>query len=103
MEYGLLLVIAVVVGGGVAGGLLASWNCHRRQLALEQMVKTLQLVYDTRLDKLQEVVTSRVKSDASKVRWSKKELEDQALAQTLTKRDENPWPAAWDPRTFNGA
>jgi hypothetical protein len=102
MDYALLLLIALVLGGGVSGGLLTSWSCHRRQLALEQLVKTLQLSYDVRMDKLEAVVTSRIKTEAAKSRWSKKEAEDLALAQALTKEQngEVSIPAAWQASTW---
>lgn len=102
MDYAFLATIALVLGGGVSGGLLTSWSCHRRQLALEQLVKTLQLAYDVRMDKLEAVVTSRVKTEAARSRWSKKEAEDNALAQALTNKEplEAAWPAAWNPATW---
>lgn len=103
MEYGLLVVIACVVGGGTAGGLLVSWGCHRRLLMLEENLKVILLSYDDRLNQLTKIVVRQDKTEAARIRWSGKELKDEAAAKALLALNGGggqPAPHAWDPRTW---
>jgi len=104
MEYGLLLFIATALAAGVAGGLLSAWGCHRRVLALEENLKIILVAYDDRLNQLSKIVIRQDKSEAAKARWSKKDVDENALVKTLTE----PGPQygstvvghLWDPRTW---
>ena len=104
MEYGLLVIIACVVGGGVAGGVLVSWGCHRRLLALEENLKVILLAYDDRLNQLSRIVVRQDKQEAAKVRWSGKAEKDEATLKALTNLSANggatPAGHPWDPRTW---
>ena len=104
MEYGLLALIAIVVGGGTAGGLLITWGCHRRLLALEENLKVILLAYDDRLSQLTKIVTRQDKSEAAKIRWSGKEIKETAQAQALLALNGGaavePVGHPWDPRTW---
>lgn len=102
MEYGFLVLIAAVVGGGFAGGLLNAWSAHRRILAIEENLKIVLGALDDRINMLQKIVIRQDKSEAAKVRWSKKERDDDEIAKMLTGKpsDNGMMPAAWDPRTW---
>lgn len=104
MEYVYAALVPLCLLAGYVGGLFRTWTVHQRTLALEQHVATLQLAYDDRFKKLSEIVTRQDKSEAAKARWSKKDMQDAALADSLTKKNEVlPFPSHWDPHTFNGA
>ena len=99
MEYGLLVLIAVCLGGGVGGGLLSAWSCHRRVLVLEQNLKIILDGFDDRLNQLSKMVIRQDKTEAAKVRWSKKDIDEVALANRLVAPGvSNQHP--WDPRTW---
>jgi len=104
MEYGLLFLVALVVGGGVAGGLLSSWGCHRRLLTLEENLKVILLAYDDRLNELSRIVVRQDKREAAETRWSgKKEKEDATLKALQNLGASNggaPAGHPWDPRTW---
>jgi len=85
MELGLLAVIALVLGGGVAGGLLTTWSLYRRTLRLEDIV-----------NQLQDIVTRQDKRKAAEVRWTKADLQAAQLAEAIKRaptqqQPENPW------------
>jgi hypothetical protein len=104
MEYGLLALIALVLGASVTGGVLVGWGCHRRVLVLEESLKVYITSFNDRLNEVERIATRDQKREAANVKWSKKAKDDEALAATLT----NPnggLPAlqpghAWDPRTW---
>jgi hypothetical protein len=104
MDYVFLFLIALCLGAGVAGGLLSAWNCHRRLLALEENLKVILDAFNDRLNQLSKIAIRQDKSEAAKTRWSKKELEDGALAERLGKgvggRAMDPPGHPWDPRTW---
>lgn len=100
MNAELLLVILAVVAIGVASFLLPNWSLHRRVLVLEQQLKTQETVFDERLSKLSDIVTSRVKSDAVKTRWSKRDMEDAATIKSLATVAPQVTAHPWDPRTW---
>jgi hypothetical protein len=105
MEYGLLLLITAVVAGGVAGGLLGAWSCHRRILVLEETWKVMSVCYEDRLKQIEKIITRQDKSAAATIKWSKKAAEEEALAAILAKPANGATPAAvaahpWDPRTW---
>lgn len=102
MEYGILVLIAAVVGGGFAGGLLNAWSAHRRILAIEENLKIVLGALDDRINMLQKIVIRQDKSEAAKVRWSKKEREDDEIGQLLSAKPTGGFatPQAWDPRTW---
>jgi hypothetical protein len=101
MEYGFLVVIAICMGGGVAGGMLVAWGCHRRVLALEQNLKVILDAYDDRLNQLSKIVIRQDKSEAAKIKWSKKSADEEALAAHLAKPASVNGPGLpWDPRTW---
>jgi hypothetical protein len=107
MDYVLFAMIAGCLGAGVAGGVLVSWGCHRRLLALEENLKIILTAYDDRLNQLTKITVRQDKSEAAKARWSRKELQDENLALALTAKDaSNNANAAghpWDPRTWGAS
>lgn len=104
MDYVVLAMIAGCLGAGVAGGVLVSWGCHRRLLALEQNLKIILTAYDDRLNQLTKIAVRQDKSEAAKARWTKKELQDENLALALTDKSKTNGSQdvahAWDPRTW---
>jgi hypothetical protein len=104
MEYGLLALIALVVGAGAAGGVLTGWSCHRRVLVLEESIKVYITAFNDRLNEVERIATRDQKREAANFKWSKKAKDEEALAANLT-RDPNgtaliPAGHAWDPRTW---
>lgn len=85
MELGLILLIAVILGGSVAGGLVTTWKLHRRMLRLEDIVNTLQ-----------DITTRQDKKAAAQVRWSKADLQ----AAELMKAQQRTNQPAYDPNPF---
>ena len=81
----IVLFVSVLAGlsVGIAVWLLLSWTMLRRQLACEQYVKTLEVTINARLEAVSKVKERQDKSEAAKVRWSKKELEDQATLKEI--------------------
>jgi hypothetical protein len=85
MEYALLLLIAMVLGGGVAGALVTTWRLHQRTFRLE-----------VRLNAVEETVTRQDKVAAAKVRWSKAEVQAKELVEAMKGQKPvsdpvNPW------------
>jgi hypothetical protein len=107
MDVALLLLIAGCLGAGVGGGVLASWGCHRRLLALEENLKVILTAYDDRISQLTKIVVRQDKTEAAKARWSQKDLKEDALAKTLTQiSGTNETPGLghpWDPRTWGAS
>lgn len=98
METAFLLVLALTLGAGVAGGLLSAWSCHRRILALEENSKLLFTAHEDRINQLTKIAVRQDKTEAAKARWGKadKELAQiEALAQKA-----QPAQHLWDPRTW---
>lgn len=83
MELALLISIFIGLSLGIAVWLLLSWTMLRRQLALEHYVKTLEDSLGARLDTLGKIKDRQDKSEAAKVRWTKKDLEDQATLKEI--------------------
>ena len=83
MEIAVLVSIFAAVALGIAVWLLLSWTMLRRQLALEHYVKTLEEALGARIDTLGKIKERQDKSEAAKVRWTKKELEDQATLKEI--------------------
>lgn len=79
----MLVSIFAAVALGIAVWLLLSWTMLRRQLALEHYVKTLEEALGARIDTLGKIKERQDKSEAAKVRWTKKELEDQATLKEI--------------------
>jgi hypothetical protein len=104
MDYVFLLLIALCLGAGVGGGLLSAWNCHRRLLALEENLKIILDAFNDRLNQLSKIAIRQDKSEAAKTRWSKKDVEESALAKSLTTvlpgQSESFPGHPWDPRTW---
>ena len=99
MEYALLVLLALTLGAGVAGGLLSAWSCHRRILALEQNSQLLFTSLEDRIQQLTKIATRQDKVAAATARWTKKDAEVEAIAQLA----KNAAPAnmhPWDPRTW---
>lgn len=70
MDTALLLVVAAVIGGGVAGALLRTWSIHSRLFSLE-----------TRLGVAEGVLTRETKTRAAQERWKKSDkAEEEILA-----------------------
>lgn len=92
-------MIALVMGGGVAGGLLTAWSCHRRILALEENSKLLFTSLEDRIQQLTKIATRQDKQAAAGARWSKKDAEVEAIAQ-LARHNPPPAMHPWDPRTW---
>jgi hypothetical protein len=104
MEYGILALIALVVGAGVTGGVLAGWSCHRRVLVLEESIKVYITSFNDRLNEVERIATRDQKREAANVKWSKKAKDEEALAANLT-RDSGVNALVqpghpWDPRTW---
>lgn len=96
MDIVVLVSIMAGVAVGIAVWLLLSWTMLRRQLALEHYVKTLEEAVAARLDTLGKIKERQDKSEAAKVRWTKKELEEQAhLADLQQKTPVIPFPPGW--------
>ena len=97
MDLVVLISIFAAVALGIAVWLLLSWTMLRRQLALEHYVKTLEEALAARLDTLGKIKERQDKSEAAKMRWSKKELEEQAMMAELhnKKTDIVPFPPGW--------
>lgn len=104
MEYGLLLLLALSLGGGVAGGVLSAWSCHRRLHALEEYTKIQHTANEDRFNQLSKIVIRQDKSEAAKTRWSKKDGDETSLVKALTdNRTSDLSPVVghpWDPRTW---
>lgn len=100
MEYGLLTLISLVLGGGVAGGLLNAWSCHRRVLALEENLKVILGAYDDRMNQIQKIITRQDKTAAADARWGKKDIELEKIKALATAGQNTPHP--WDPNTWAG-
>jgi len=81
MDIALLVVIACVLGGGVAGGLVTTWSLYRRTLRLEDLVNTLQ-----------DIVTRQDKRKAAEVRWTKADLQAAQLAEAMKHSADKPQP-----------
>jgi len=77
METALLFAIALVLGGGVCGGLLSAWSVHRR-------VRSLEL----RQADLEAALLRIVKQKAAAARWEKPKVEDEILE--LMKKQKTP-------------
>ena len=96
--------MACVIAGGVAGGMLSAWGCHRRLLALEENLKIILVSYDDRLNLISKIITRQDKSAAAEARWSGKEKKETEQAGALLKLAGNaaiePAPHPWDPRTW---
>jgi len=81
-----LVILACVIGGGVAGGLLITWKLHRRALSLEY-----------RLGDVEERLVVHQKRAAANARWEKPDklaLEAEALAKLSQRRtvpEDPPW------------
>ena len=96
MDVALLVTIMAGGAAGIAVWLLLAWTMLRRQLALEHYVKTLEEAVAARLDTLGKIKERQDKSEAAKVRWSKKELEEQAhLADLQAKTVPIAFPPGW--------
>jgi hypothetical protein len=72
MELAILMVIAAVIGGGVAGGLLTTWQVHRRLFRLEYAQN------DT-----ERILTRETKKRAADGRWSKDKDEERELLKLM--------------------
>jgi hypothetical protein len=72
MELALLTVIAAVLGGGVSGALLTTWNVHRRLRSIEfHLIDT------------ERVLTREVKRRAAGTRWDKEDAETKQLLEQI--------------------
>lgn len=102
MELSILVLVAAVVGGGFAGGLLNAWSAHRRILAIEENLKIVLGALDDRINMLQKIVIRQDKSEAAKVRWTKRDRDDEEIGKMLTGKplENSLSPHPWDPRTW---
>jgi len=98
MDIAILILIACALGGGVAGGLLSTWGCHRRILALEETFKLIATSYEDRINQLTKIVVRQDKSDAAKVRWGRADKQLEEIKQLATQPPQVGHP--WDPRTW---
>lgn len=81
METALLVLIAAVIGGGVAGALSVTWRLHLRLNAVEDEQQQLRTV-----------ATREVKKAAAAQRWNKQDLlEHVARTQQVQPQREVPW------------
>lgn len=84
MEYGLLLLISLVLGGGISGAIVSTWSIRTRLYSLEVAQATLERSH------LQEV-----KRRAAGERWKPKP-EDELLSALVDKKDVAPMrPKTW--------
>lgn len=81
MDTAILVLIAVVLGGGVAGGTLSAWGVVRRTLGLKTRVDALEL--DLELFKRQLVAEVKRRSGAEGLAQTKRNKEIEELARTL--------------------
>jgi hypothetical protein len=104
MEIATVMVIAACLGAGVAGGVLSSWACHRRLLALEETFKLVVTSLEDRIEQLTKIAVRQDKSAAAQARWSKKEEHDHSLVKHLTDSRSDQTSSflghPWDPRTW---
>ena len=102
MELSILVLVAAVVGGGFAGGLLNAWSAHRRILAIEENLKIVLGALDDRINMLQKIVIRQDKSEAAKVRWTKRDRDDEEIGKMLTAKPLENFssPLPWDPRIW---
>lgn len=105
MDIVTLIVIASCLGAGAAGGLISAWSCHRRVLVLEETFKIVVTSLEDRIEQVTKIAVRQDKSDAAKVRWSKKESDDQKVLSELDKSRvamglSNSENHPWDPRTW---
>lgn len=102
MVFEILLVMALALVAGTVSGLLISWRWFQRLLAIEQYLKVREKAVDDLLAQIDKKATREMKSDAAKARWSKREMEEEALASSLARSDQKPNIIPWDPRTWGG-
>jgi hypothetical protein len=102
MDIVLWLTIAACLGAGVAGGLISAWSCHRRMLVLEETFKLVVVSLEDRIKQLTNIAVRQDKSEAAKVRWSKKETDDHALLKQVADASGGSSLVGhpWDPRTW---
>lgn len=104
MEYGLLALIALVLGAGTAGGVLVGWSCVRRMLAIEEWLKVKDFSYEARFKELERLYIKAEKRDAAETRWTghKKKVEADAenLLKVVGQGPGEPAGHPWDPRTW---
>jgi len=81
MEYALLFTIAAILAGSFTGAAVTVYRMNLSILRLE-----------TDLDGLSERVRAAQTRDAAKSRWSKKELEENALASQFARNKPQPRP-----------
>lgn len=96
MEYGLLLVVASVIAGGVSGALIRTWSLHSRLFSLE-----------TRVGIAEGVLTRETKTRAATERWKKTDKAEQEileLANQVKNSSPQRQPNWWElPGVSNGA
>jgi hypothetical protein len=102
MVWEILLVMVLGAASGTACAALFSWSSQRRLLALEEYLKVREPHVDDRLKQIEKIAIREMKSDAAKARWSKREVEETALAAQLTNKAAQPDLLPWDPRTWGG-
>lgn len=97
MDTAILVLIALVLGGGVAGGALSAWGGIRRTLALKTRVDALEL--DLEVFKRQLVAEVKRRSGAEGLAQTKRNKEIEELARNLPSQKnvqtqpqfEQPW------------
>jgi len=104
MEYGILALIAMALGSGVAGGVLAGWGCIRRLLAIEEYLKVKDFNNEARFKELERLYLKAEKREAAEIRWGTKAKKSEQEAQQLLEHVANgggqPALHPWDPRTW---
>jgi len=81
VDTAILMLIALVLGAGAAGGLLSAWGCARRTLALKTRVDALEL--DLELFKRQLVAEIKRRAGQEGLDQRKRNKEIEELARSL--------------------
>ena len=91
MDTAILMLIALVLGSGAAGGLLSAWGAVRRTLGLKTRLDALEL--DLEVFKRQLVAEIKRRSGAEGLAQTRRNKEIDDLARNMhTKINEQPAP-----------
>ena len=104
MDNAILVLIALVLGGGTAGGLLGAWGGIRRTLALKTRVDALELDLELFKRQLVAEIKRRSGQEGLDQRKRNKEIEDLVRNVHVEKNVEpvsNFAPAWWETEAKN--
>lgn len=93
MEYGLLFIIAAILGGAFTGAAVTTWRLKLHLLRIETVV-----------DGLDERLRASQTREAAKSRWSKRDQEQEAILSQFGKNkrqpteEDGPFAHIWPPQ-----